>query len=143
MSVMPVLTFVDTNVLLYAHDGKPDDRCKIAKELIRQLWTSGAGVLSTQVLQEFYVNAVKTYKLGMAPAEARRVVATYGRWRIIPTDVELILSATRLSEEDSVSFWDALIIQAALRASATWVVSEDMQDRRRFGSLTVRNPFAS
>jgi predicted nucleic acid-binding protein len=142
MSSMPVLTFVDTNVLLYAHDSKPDVRCKLAKELVKQLWTSGAGVLSTQVLQEFYVNAVKTYKLAMAPTEARRAVAAYGRWRIIPTDVELILSAIRLSAEESVSFWDALIIQAALRASATWVVSEDMQDRRRFGTLTVRNPFA-
>src|SRR5215475_8353098 len=100
MSPMPVLTFVDTNVLLYAHDDKPDLRSKLAKELVKQLWTSGAGVLSTQVLQEFYVNAVKTYKLAMTLAEARGIVAAYGRWRIISTDVELILSATWLSAEE-------------------------------------------
>ena len=141
MIVLPVMTFVDTNVLLYAHDDKPDSRCKIAKELVNQLWDSRAGVLSTQVLQEFYFNATKIYKLAMPRAEARRALAHYAQWRVIPTDAQMIMSASRLQDEHSVSFWDALIVQAALRASATFLCSEDLQDGRRFGSLTVRNPF--
>ena len=139
--MIPRLTFVDTNVLLYAHDDKPDPRCKVAKDIVTGLWASRTGVLSTQVLQEFYFNATKVYKLAMPRPVARRAIAAYGEWRIVPTDVELILCAARLTEEHSVSFWDALIVQAALRASATWLISEDMQDGRRFGTLTVRNPF--
>ncbi|HEY3260603.1 MAG TPA: PIN domain-containing protein [Pseudonocardiaceae bacterium] len=136
------MTFVDTNVLLYAHDNKPDSRYKIAKELVGRLWDSQSGVVSTQVLQEFYFNATKVYKLAMSRAEARRALASYARWRVIPTDAQMIMSASRLEEEHSVSFWDALIVEAALRASAAFLVSEDLQDGRKFGSLTVRNPFA-
>lgn len=139
--MLPVTTFVDTNVLLYAHDSRPDVRCKIAKEHLAKLWDSRAGVLSTQVLQEFYVNATKSYKLAMPKTDARRVLALYGRWRVIPTDAQMIMGASRLEDEHTVSFWDALIVQAALRASATFLLSEDFQDGRRFGSLTVRNPF--
>ena len=141
MTTLPVMTFVDTNVLLYAHDDKPDPRCKTAKELVGRLWDSRTGVLSTQVLQEFYVNATKVYKLAMSRAEARRALASYAQWRVIPTDAQMIMSASRFEEEHTVAFWDALIVQAALRAGATFLVSEDMQDGRRFGSLTVRNPF--
>lgn len=135
------MTFVDTNVLLYAHDAKPDPRNEAAKELVRRLWSARTGVLSTQVLKEFYVNATKTYKVAMTYSEARRAVAQYARWRVIPTDPQLILSASWLQEEHSIPFWDALIIQAALRADARFLVSEDMQDGRKFGSLTVQNPF--
>jgi predicted nucleic acid-binding protein len=77
----------------------------------------------------------------MARSDARRVVAWYAQWRVIPIDAELILSASRLEEGHSVSFWDALIVEAALRAGATYLVSEDLQDGRRFETLTVRNPF--
>ena len=134
-------TFVDTNVLLYAYDNKPDHRCKVAKEPVGQLWDSGTGVVSTQVLQEFYFNATKAYKLAMPRTQARRTLALYARWRVIPTDAQLIMAASLLEEEHTISFWDALIVQAALRASATFLVSEVLQDGRRFGSLTVRNPF--
>jgi predicted nucleic acid-binding protein len=141
MTVLPVMTFVDTNVLLYAHDDKPEPRCKIAKELVGKLWSSRTGVVSTQVLQEFYFNATKVYKLAMSRSDARRALASYAKWRVIPSDAQLIMSASRLEEEHSVSFWDALIVQAALRASAAFLVTDDMQDGRKFGSLTVRNPF--
>ena len=142
MTTPAAMTFVDTNVLLYAHDDKPDQRCKIAKELVGRLWDTRTGVVSTQVLQEFYFNATKIYKLAMPRSEARRALAQYARWRVIPTDAQMIMAASLLEDEHSVSFWDALIVQAALRASARFLVSEDLQDGRRFGSLTVRNPFA-
>jgi predicted nucleic acid-binding protein len=142
MLTPPATTFVDTNILMYAHDERPDRRCKLARELLAHLWDTHTGVISIQVLQEFYANATKVFKLAMPHDQARRVIANYSRWRVIPTDPEMITSASRMLEEHSLSFWDALIVQAALRASATFLASEDLQDGRKFGSLTVRNPFA-
>ncbi|MDQ3150935.1 MAG: hypothetical protein M3R63_04180 [Actinomycetota bacterium] len=79
----------------------------------------------------------------MTPAEARQVVTDYADWCVVDTDPVLILSASHLAEEHSVNFWDALIVEAALRAGADELVTEDLQDGRRFGPLRVRNPFTS
>lgn len=134
------LTFVDTNVLLYAHSDS-SDRHDRAREVLAELWERRSGVISTQVLQEFYVNATKPTKLAMKPAEARRLVALYSTWRVIPADSDLVLAASHLQEDHTVSFWDALIVRAALRASASVLLSEDLQHGRRFGPLEVRDPF--
>ncbi len=69
------------------------------------------------------------------------MVCDYGEWCRVDTDPLLILSASRLSERHSTDFWDALIVEAALRAGATELVTEDLHDGHRFGELTVRNPF--
>lgn len=135
-------SFVDTNVLVYAVDRTEPTRQGIAQELLEKLWADHSGLVSTQVLIEFYSTTTKKLKVPLSRAEAREIVALYSRWRVIPTDPELILSATWLEDEHTVSFWDSLIVRAALRASATWLISEDLQDGRRFGSLTVRNPFS-
>lgn len=68
-------------------------------------------------------------------------MAAYGEWCAIATEPQLIVSASRLEEEHSLSFWDALIVQAAIQVGAERLVSEDLQDRRRFGELTIENPF--
>ena len=133
------LTFVDTNVLLYAQDRRDDRRRGIAQAVLDGLWTSGTGVLSTQVLQEFY-NA-GTRKLKLEPALARRVVAFYSAWPVVETTVQMIVSASVLHERHSFSFWDAMVVEAALLAGATTLLSEDLQDGRRIGDLTIRNPF--
>ena len=133
------LTFVDTNVLLYAQDRRDDRRRGIAHAVLDGLWTSGTGVLSTQVLQEFY-NA-GTRKLKLEPALARRVVAFYSAWPVVETTVQMIVSASVLHERHSFSFWDAMVVEAALLSGATTLLSEDLQDGRRIGDLTIRNPF--
>ncbi|PZS40831.1 MAG: hypothetical protein DLM62_00760 [Pseudonocardiales bacterium] len=93
------------------------------------------------MLQEFYSAATRKLRPPLTPAQARKVVHDYSEWCRVDTDPLLILSASRLSEKHSVNFWDALIIEAALRAGATELVTQDLPDGCRFGELTVRNPF--
>jgi predicted nucleic acid-binding protein len=136
-----VKTFVDTNVLVYAHDTDAGDRHATAKALLAELWDGRSGSLSTQVLQEFYAVVTRKFKPAMPRAKARAIVAAYGEWCAVATGPELIICASRLEEEHTLSFWDALIVQAALQVGAERLVSEDLQDGRRFGVLTIENPF--
>jgi predicted nucleic acid-binding protein len=135
------LTFVDTNILVYAHDRGSERHNKIARGILGALWETGSGVLSTQVLQEFYAVVTRKLKRPMEKVVARRLVADYGEWCSVDTDPLLIVSASRLEEEHSLAFWDALVIEAALRAGAGVLLSEDLQDGRRFADLVIRNPF--
>lgn len=137
---MTEYVFVDTNILVYAHGvGDADPRASKARVVLGELWRTDNGVLSTEVLQEFY--AVATRKLGLEPKHARGIVASYAGWCTVNTDVGLIVSGSTLTEEHSISFWDALIIEAALRANASRLLSEDLQHGRKFGDLVVENPF--
>lgn len=77
----------------------------------------------------------------MSHQEARRVLTNYAQWCTMPTDPQLLVSASALCEQHTVSWWDALIIEAALRSGATTLLSGDLQDGRAFGALTIRNPF--
>jgi predicted nucleic acid-binding protein len=134
-------TFVDTNILIYSHDTHDEAKHRAAENLLAQLWISGLGILSTQVLQEFYSAATRKLRPPLTSAQARYVVRDYSEWCRVDTDPLLIISASRLSEQHSINFWDALIIEAALRAGATELVTEDLHNGRRFSQLTVRNPF--
>jgi predicted nucleic acid-binding protein len=131
--------FVDTNILIYAYENEEGAKQKTAKRLLSELWDQRAGVVSTQVLAEFYY--VATRKLKMPRAVARKIVAAYGHWCSADTSLELLVSASLLEEEHRLSWWDALIIQAALLSGADTLLSEDLQHGQRFGELTVRNPF--
>ena len=133
------LTFVDTNVLLYAQDRKDDRRRGIAQQVLGELWASGTGALSTQVLQEFY--DVGTRKMKLEPALARRVVALYAEWPVVETTAQLIVSASLLHERHGFAFWDAMVVEAALLSGATTLLSEDLQHGRRVGGLVITNPF--
>jgi predicted nucleic acid-binding protein len=135
------LTFVDTNILVYSHDTHDEVKHRTSVHLLTELWTSGLGVLSTQVLQEFYNVATRKLQPPMSPPQARQVVHDYSDWCVVDTDPLLIVSASRLSEQQPINFWDALIVEAALRAGAEHLITEDLQHSRRFGKLTVRNPF--
>lgn len=137
------LTFVDTNVLVYAHDRSETQRAPVAQELLDELWRDRAGTLSTQVLQEFYVVATCKLDPPMSKEAARAVVAAYGEWPVVRLDVALILAASELEERHTVSFWDALIVEAARRSGATRVISEDLQAGRRLAGVVIENPFAS
>lgn len=143
MSTAQELVFVDTNILVYAHDSNSPDRQRVAQTVLKELWDNRSGALSTQVLQEFYAVATRKLKPPMPKSAARRIVADYSVWCTVDTDPLLIVSASRLEEEHSLAFWDALVIEAALRSGATWLLSEDLQDGRRFANLTIRNPFAA
>jgi predicted nucleic acid-binding protein len=132
--------FVDSNVLIYAHDVDAGRKRDVAKELLRNLWLARSGVVSTQVLHEFYVNVTRKIRTPLPKAEARRVVWTYMPWCLEPeaNDVE---DAFRIEDEVGISFWDALIVAAAARAGATRVLSEDLNSGQIISGVRVVNPF--
>jgi len=135
--------FVDSNVLLYAHDANETEKQPIARALLEDLWASRSGAISTQVLQEFYVVATRKFKPPMPRSEAREIVALYAVWPVVRIDVGLILDATALEERSQLSFWDALIVEAARRAGAVRLVSEDLQGGRQIAGIAIENPFDS
>ena len=102
-------TFVDTNILLYAYDVADEHRHPVASERLGQLWAHGTGVISTQVLQEFYVVATRKLAQPLPRAAAREVIADYSTWLVVQVDPTLVLSASMLEERETLSFWDALM----------------------------------
>lgn len=137
------VTFVDTNVLACAHDAAEPTRQQIAAALLEDLWRTRAGILSTQVLSEFYVVATRKFDPPLPRREAREVVDAYAAWPVVRVDAPLILAASVLEERHGLSFWDALIVEAARRGGARRLVSEDLQAGRRIAGLVIENPFVS
>lgn len=133
--------FVDTNILVYAHDKDAGEKHRIAKEKVKALWQRPLlPSISVQVLQEFYVNLVRKK---IRPSEARETVASYLEWDVIDNDRTLFLEGIRLKEMWSISYWDALILAAAMRAKARELWSEDLNPRQDYGGVVVMNPLAS
>ncbi len=139
---MTTPTFVDTNVLAYAHDASEKTRQPAAAALLEDLWRSQSGLVSTQVLTEFYVVATRKFTPPLARRAARSIIDTYAAWPVVRVDPALILAASALEERQRLSFWDALIIEAARRGGAARLVSEDLQHGQRIAGLVIENPFA-
>src|SRR5271163_429156 len=137
---MSVKTFVDTNVLVYAHDVDDPSKHDLARDALRELWTDGTGVLSPQVLQEFYVNVTRKIATPLAKDAARQVVSSYAIWCTETTSSE-ISAAFRIEDESRISFWDALIVSSALKSGAARILSEDFNAGQRFAGIVVENPF--
>ena len=135
------LTFVDTNVLLYAHDRSAGQRHDLARDLLVRLWGSRTGMLSTQVLQEFYVNATRKLPRPLSPIRARAIIHRYATWPVHQIDPADLIAASELETRHRLSFWDALIIISAARSGATILATEDLQHGRRFGKLLILDPF--
>jgi len=134
-------TFVDTNVLVYAHDADASAKRQIAKEILRELWVERTGVLSVQVLQEFYVNVTRKIPSPLTKASARLVVDGYATWCVETTPTE-IAGAFRIEDEARISFWDALIVSSAVKSGATRILSEDLNAGQQIGGIFIENPFA-
>ena len=134
-------TFVDTNVLIYAHDVDAGRKHEIAKDLLRTLWADRAGTLGTQVLQEFYVNATRKIRKPLTKAAARAVVDTYASWCVDATTPGDIMAAFQIEDQARIGFWDALIIAVAARSGARRVVSEDLNNGQSIAGISIDNPF--
>lgn len=132
--------FVDTNILLYARDRFAGPKYERAHALLERLWTDRSGILSTQVLQEFCVNVRRKSERPLSIEETRAIVADYSRWTVVVNTAASVLEALDLEKRYKVSFWDALIIQAAQAAGATILYSEDLSDGQTYGSVRVVNP---
>ena len=135
-------TFIDTNVLIYAHDVDAAEKRQIAKTVLQTLWTERTGVLSTQVLQEFYVNVTRKIQSPLSKNLARLVVSSYVIWCVDTTPAEISM-AFRVEDESRIGFWDALIVSAAAKSGATRILSEDLNAGQRIAGVLVENPFAS
>lgn len=127
---MSAKTFVDTNVLVYAHDVDDLSKRDLARDALRELWNDGTGVLSPQVLQEFYVNVTRKIATPLAKDDARVVVSTYAIWCVDVTSAD-VAAAFRIEDEAKIGFWDALIIASASKAGAgAFSPRTSMRDRR-------------
>jgi predicted nucleic acid-binding protein len=131
--------FVDSNVLLYSVDPVESGKQVRATEWLEALWMAGAGRLSWQVLHEFYWNAVK--KMRLEPSKARGIVEDISHWKPVDTTIGLLQQAWLWSDQAQLSHWDALILAAAERSGARYLLSEDFQNGRRYGDVHVLNPF--
>ncbi len=133
--------FIDTNILVYAHDISAGEKHLIAQDIIRNLWESNSGVISTQVLQEFFVTVTRKLPKPVDILIAQEIIRDLGYWQVVTIDVNTILAAIDLSRGHRLSFWDALILQAALSAGVRSLLSEDLTDGQIIEGLRVINPF--
>lgn len=133
--------FVDTNVLVYAHDRGAGEKNARARELVERLWRERTGVVSTQVLQELYVNVRRKASAPVSAPEASALVEDYLAWPLVVNDGATILQAVAIEERFGLSFWDALVVASAQEAGVEVLWSEDLNDGQTYGSVVVRNPF--
>ena len=131
--------FLDTNVLVYLFDRSAPGKRAVAARLLEE--RADEIVLSTQVLQEFYVAVTRKLGKPLTEAEAEAAVRHLSALAVVVVDSEIILAAVVLSRRHRIAFWDALIVEAALSRGCTTLLSEDLQDGRRFGALAIENPF--
>jgi predicted nucleic acid-binding protein len=134
-------TFVDTNILIYAHDVDAKAKHDVAKRVLRELWEHRTGLLSMQVLQEFYVNVTRKIASPLPRDVARLVVSSYSIWCVETTPAE-IAAAFRIEDESRIGFWDALIVSSAAKSGATRILSEDLNAEQMISGVLVENPFA-
>ena len=127
--------------MCYAYDSAAGAKREIARGLVEDPWNQGRGILSTQVLQEFYVNVRRKTAPSVSQEEARALVADYLAWDPIVNDGAAVLEAVDASHRYRLSLWDALIVVAARRGEASVLYSEDLNHGRTFGSVQVLNPF--
>jgi predicted nucleic acid-binding protein len=136
-----VSSFVDTNILVYAEDRTVKIKHELARDLVLELWEERTGVLSIQVLQEFYVTATRKLKKPLSPAKAQEIVHEYLTWTVIENTGRLLTAALELHKNAQLSFWDAMVVQAAIEAGCDKLYSEDLNSGQRFGPVLVVNPF--
>jgi len=139
MTSTSVKPFVDTNVWVYAHDA--DEPLKRATAL-RLLDALPAVTISAQVMSEFYVTVTRKLKVPLPPAVAARQLQAMAATEVVAIDEALVSGATALSTSERISFWDALIVNAAVKGNCDALLTEDLADGRTIGGIRIRNPFA-
>jgi predicted nucleic acid-binding protein len=134
-------TFVDTNVIVYAYDTTAGEKHSAARKIMMDLWRSGGGLVSTQVLQELYVTLTRKVPRRLKPAQAVEIIEDLLTWDVAVNDGEAILQAIGLETREKLSFWDALVVVAAAHGGAEVLLSEDLADGRTLAGVRIQNPF--
>ena len=133
--------FLDTGVLVAAHDRDGGEKRAIAEHVLRQLWEDRSGVLSVFVLQEFYAALVGGPSSPVPRRAARELVDAYGVWPTVALEAADVLAASELEERHRLDFRDALVVAAARKSRATLLLSERILPARHVTGLEIRNPF--
>ncbi len=133
--------FVDSNVLIYAHDSDAGAKQQRAAERLKKLWDNGQGRLSTQVLQEFYVNVTQKIKKPLTRSLAREIIRNYGLWVESAITTSTVVRASEIGEAWKISFWDGMILAAAEQDGARELLSEDLNHGQAIAGIRVLNPF--
>ncbi len=133
--------FVDTNVLLYAEDRADAAKHAAARHWLRELWLRRCGRLSTQILNEFYVNATRKLQPAMPAGDARAQVRRFQRWLPWAPDHATVEAAWAVESRYGLHYWDALMVAAAQQQGCTYLLSEDLQHEQQLDGVRVLNPF--
>jgi len=135
------LRFVDTNVLVYAHDDSAGAKRVQARTLVEQLWDSREGCLSVQVLQEFFVTVTRKIAKPLDTATAKEIVADLSRWRVHVPAADDVLGAISIHQHTGISFWDGMIVRSAAEMGCLALYSEDLNAGQEYSGVRVENPF--
>jgi predicted nucleic acid-binding protein len=136
-------TFFDAGVLAYLFDADAPGKKERIRSILQEETVEGRAVLSTQVLEEFYVTVTRKLAVPLDPEPAERALGDLADLPVIAVDPRMIRRAASLANEESISFWNALVVEAALAAGAARLLTEDLRSGRQFGKLEVVNPFTT
>ncbi len=133
--------FVDTNVLVYAYDIDAGQKHQIALDIMKDLWRSGLGILSTQTLQEFFVTVTAKINTPLDSTVAVDIIKKLSKWDVVINTTSTIFEAIEVHERYNYSFWDSLIIASAVEGGAKTILSEDLSNRQVVKGVAIKNPF--
>lgn len=133
--------FVDTNILVYAHDADAGEKHAAAAQAVADLWESRNGILSTQVLQELYITLTRKVTSPVTGTVARRLIRNYLTWDLVLNDGVIVLYAGEIADNYQLSFWDGLIVAAAYSKNAAMILTEDMNHGQVVEGIRIENPF--
>lgn len=134
--------FVDTNILVYAHDTSAGVKHDQSRLLVEQLWASGTGCLSVQVLQELYVTLTRKVAKPMTAVAARQIVKSLANWTVHTPGPEDVLAAIDIQSQLGLSFWDAMIVQSASQLGCGRILTEDLNEKQVNQGIRVTNPYS-
>ena len=133
--------FVDTNIIVYAYDISAGEKHRKAVEIMKDIWRTGFGIISSQVLQEFFVNVTRKIAKPLNVLTAKEIVKDLLKWKTVSINGEIILEAIDIHNEHKYSFWDSAIIAAAIEGGAGVLLSEDLTNKQQIKGLVIKNPF--
>ncbi len=141
MSGEAVYQFLDTNILVYAHDTSAGPKHVLAKSLLAELWSSRLGCLSVQVLQEFYVNATRKVARPLTSQEAAQIIVDLSVWRVHAPRADDVVGAIEISQSHGIAFWDAMVVRSASQLGCKLLWSEDLNPGQVYEGVRAVNPF--
>ncbi len=143
MNVESIRQFVDTNIIVYAHDESAGAKRDKAWALLEELWVTRSGCLSAQVLQEVYVTLTARVPRRLDTASGASVIGDLARWRVHAPRPEDVLEAITIHRRYNIGFWDAMILRSAAELGCGVVWSEDLSSGQVYEGVRVQNPFSA